>query len=75
MMTATRIARVTAIVAVLGLSACVWDRGERRRDDDRGRDRDRATTQQHHDQDRDGRPCDQAGGGGHHEEDCRPREH
>jgi hypothetical protein len=68
----TRLAITGAVVALLGLSGCVWDRGGYR--DERG-DRGRGGMQQQRN-DRDGRPCDQRaqGGEGRHDEDCRPRD-
>ena len=71
-----RIAGTGALLAVLGLSACVWDRGEYR--GNRNGPRDRGSMQQRNGHDRDGRPCDEVnrdggGGDGHHDEDCRPR--
>jgi hypothetical protein len=66
---ATRFAITGAVVAMLGLSACVWDH-----EGDRGRGRGGMQQQRN---DRDGRPCEQRGqgGAGRHDEDCGPRNH
>ncbi len=74
-----RLASTGALVAVLGLSACVWDRGEYRGNRNGARDRGSLQQQQRNGHDRDGRPCNEISrdgdhdGGGHHDEDCRPR--
>jgi hypothetical protein len=68
-----RIATIGALLAVLGLSACVWDRGEYR--GNRYGAHDRGGVQQRNGHDRNGRPCGESSrdGDGHHQDDCRPR--
>jgi hypothetical protein len=68
-----RIASALGLVAVLGLSACVWDRGEQRRERGPNMGRDRGDLQQRDGHDRDGRACDGQARDARHDEDCRPR--
>jgi hypothetical protein len=76
--TTLRIAVLSAIVTLLGLSACAWDRGmdrghgDQRSDNRRG---DQSSASQHDRRDRNGRPCDERGqeGDHQHDDDCRSR--
>ena len=80
MTTTHRIAVLSAVVALLGLSACVWDRGmdrgygNQRSENRRG---DHGSDSQHDRRDRNGRPCDERGqeGDRQHDDDCRPGGH
>jgi hypothetical protein len=76
MNTTCRLVTLSTLVALLGLSACVWDRGMSHgyrdgRSGQRGASHDAETRGDYHD--RDGRPCDQNGRGGdrEHDDDCR----
>jgi hypothetical protein len=78
--TTLRIAVLSAVVTLLGLSACVWDRGMDRgysnqRSDNR-RD-DRSSDTRHDRRDRNGRPCDERDRDGdrQYDDDCGPRAH
>jgi hypothetical protein len=73
MNTPLRIASALGLVALLGLSACVWDRGEQRRERGHDMGRDRGALQQSNGHDRDGRPCGGQDRDARHDEDCRPR--
>lgn len=79
--TTHRIAVLSAVVALLGLSGCVWERGmgrggygDQRSENRRG---DHNSDSQRDRRDRDGRPCDQRGqeGDRRHDDDCRPSDH
>ena len=74
MNTTSRLATLSTLAALLGLSACVWDRGEQRRERGPNMGRDRGDLQQRDGHDRDGRACDGQARDGRHDEDCRPRQ-
>jgi len=72
MNTASQIATVGAIITLMGLSACVWNRGMGDGSAyDHGQNRSSAT--QRDSRDRNGQRCDDRGhaGDAHHDDDCR----